>query len=102
MRKHQHSLASAIKEELLPETPPLVPSTSRSRHGKQAQKTVDTILALVCKVIFKIDEGNFRGAVRLASSEDVLPEFSDATYTSGMFRGWKVLKLPLGLRSTIN
>ena len=39
-------------------------------------------MALARRVTTKIEEGDFRGAVRLVSLEDVLADFSDDTYTA--------------------
>ena len=49
------------------------------RRGKPA-KPHHTIESLAARVSSKLEEGNYRGAVRLACSEDVLAEHSDSIH----------------------
>ena len=75
---HQ-SLASKIKDQLREEAPPLVygyPSLSKRK------KPGDPLEGLARQVSRKIEDGDVRGAIRLASSEDTLADFSDNTFTA--------------------
>ena len=49
---------------------------------KQSRKRLDPEDALSQRVAAKIEEGDFRGAIRLAASDETLADFSDETYTA--------------------
>ena len=75
---HQ-SLASKIKDQLREGALPLVygnPSLSKRK------KPGDPLEGLARQVSRKIEDGDIRGAIRLASSEDTLADFSDNTFTA--------------------
>ena len=79
-RRNPHqSLASKIKDQLREEALPLVygnPSLSKCK------KPGDPLEGLARQVSRKIEDGDVRGAIRLASSEDTLADFSDNTFTA--------------------
>ena len=75
---HQ-SLASKIKDQLREEALPLVygnPSLSKRK------KPGDPLEGLARQVSRKIEDGDVRVAICLASSEDTLADFSDNTFTA--------------------
>ena len=75
---HQ-SLASKIKDQLRKEALPSVHGNpSLSKHKKPG----DPLEGLARQVSRKIENGDIRGAIHLASSEDTLVNFSDNTFTA--------------------
>ena len=52
------------------------------RPRKQSRKRLDPEDALSRRVAAKIEEGDFRGAIRLAASDETLADFSDETYAA--------------------
>ncbi len=79
--KYSESLASLVKRQLQDVLAPSAPSPS-SRQRKKATKRPDPEESLARRVSAKIEEGDFRGAIRLASSDDTLAEASDETYNA--------------------
>ena len=75
---NQQSLASIVKEQIVVEGSP--PFSGRSRRRREGKGEVDHLNNLARRVTMKIEEGDLRGAVRLASSEDVLAEHNKETY----------------------
>ena len=74
------SLASIVKEQVrLEEGLPL-----RGHGGKVKfpQKMDDPLRGLAHRVSSKIEAGDFKGAIRLASSEDVLADCDEETYSA--------------------
>ena len=79
-REGRHwSLATAVNSQLREEAgpPSSSPPKSRSRRGQSSQ---DPSEFLASRVSVKLEEGDFRGAIRLACSEDMLADLSDATF----------------------
>ena len=66
-----------LQDVLAPSGPP--PPSGRR---KKATKCPDPEEYLAGRVSAKIEEGDFRGAIRLASSDDSLADASDETYTA--------------------
>ena len=61
-------------------TPPILPpSTSNPRKSR---KHHDPIITLAANVSGNLEEGDFKGAVRLAGSEDTIADMSDSTFAS--------------------
>ena len=79
-RRSKRSLTSFVKEQLQHEGQPPIQSFHRVAKGRR--KEADPNTALARRVTTKIEEGDFRGAVRLASSADVLADFSDDNYSA--------------------
>ena len=72
-------LASIVKEQVrLEEGPPL--HGHGGKVGKFPQKNDDPLRGLARRVSSKIQAGDFKGAIRLASSEDVLADCNEETY----------------------
>ena len=80
----RRSLASAINKQLCEEADvPTITSAAtapRRRVGKSPSQ--DPIEYLATRVSLKLEEGDFRGAVRLACSDDSLADMTKATYTA--------------------
>ena len=77
---HRRSLAShvnsMIREEADPDPPQSAPGKSTSRVPK------DPLENLAARVAAKLEEGDFRGAIRLASSEDTMAEVNSSTLSA--------------------
>ena len=78
--KHTESLSTIVKRQLQEEFSTTVTPQPGTRRTKQARKCPDPIFQLAHKVTTKIEEGDFRGAIRLASSNDPLADFSDDSF----------------------
>lgn len=75
------SLASKVKEQIRLEEAP--PTRSRGRRNpRQPQKNMDPLVHLGRQVSRKIEVGDFKGAIRLASSDDTLADFDESTYST--------------------
>ena len=70
------SLATAVNTQLRDESDP--PSTTRPSRPKRKETDLDKLLA--GRVSEKLEEGDFKGAVRLASSDDTLAPMSETTF----------------------
>ena len=70
------SLATSINRQLSEESDPL-PVNQRPWHPSH-----NPLSHLAARVSTKLEEGDFRGAVRLACSDDTLTDKSDSTYTA--------------------
>lgn len=74
----QWSLATMINKQLWEEEdPPAVTHHPRRKRGTDK----DPMESLRCRVSAKLEEGDFKGAIRLAVSEDSLAESSESTYS---------------------
>ena len=80
----RRSLASAINKQLSEEADvPTITSAAtapRCRVGKSPSQ--DPIEYLATRVSLKLEEGDFRGAVKLGCSDDSLADMTEATYTA--------------------
>ena len=83
-RKHTESLSSLVKRQLQDDlvSPASVPSQARGGRKRTRGSQDDPEIDLAKRVAIKIEEGDFRGAIRLASSDDSLADFSDDTYAA--------------------
>ena len=65
---HRWSLSRTVNEQIRNESdpPPLLPSRSISEF----KKPLDPLMSLAARVSVKIEEGDFKGAIRLAVSDD--------------------------------
>ena len=79
--RYSESLASLVKRQLQDVLAPSAPPPSSGRR-KKATKRPDPEEYLAMRVSAKIEEGDFRGAIRLASSDDTLADASDETYNA--------------------
>ena len=80
--KHSESLSSLVRRQLQgcpASSDQLMPTHRRGKQRKQ-RKLPDPEQHLARQVSAKLVEGDFRGAIRLACSEDTLADFSEATY----------------------
>ena len=71
------NLARQVNLQLSEECDPPVSSSNRKLATKSGH--VDPLSSLASRVSTKLEEGDFRGAVRLACSEDSVAEVNDAT-----------------------
>ena len=78
--KHTETLSTIVRHQLQEETSSTVTPQPGPRRTKQARKRPDPTSQLARRVTTKIEEGDFRGAIRLASSDDTLADFSDDTF----------------------
>ena len=78
--KTTDSLASHVKRQLQDDLATSPTSTSTIKQNKKAKKSFNPGLYLARQVSMKIEEGDFRGAIRLAGSDNTLVVFSDETY----------------------
>ena len=80
-RDRHSTLASRVnkqlREEVDPPLPPHRPSGPSSRSSKKGIK--DPMAYLASRVSSKLEEGDFKGAVRLACTEDTIADKRDAT-----------------------
>ena len=70
------SLSSLVNQQLIEEAD-VSPITSHARPS--TKRYIDNISKLVTSVSIKLEEGDFKGAVRLACSEDTLAEDNEVT-----------------------
>ena len=78
---HRRSLATAINRQLSDEVDyPTTPS--RSSLKKFYRPPQDPFKSLASRVSLKLEEGDFKGAVRLACSEDTIADMSEATFSA--------------------
>ena len=80
--RHAISLSSLVKQQLQEElacTTAVAPAARRRRH---ARKNPDPEMVLARRVAAMIEDGDFRGAIRLATSDDTLADFSDDTFNA--------------------
>ena len=72
-------LATAVNSQLRVEAGP--PSSSHPKScSRRSQSSQDPSEFLASRVSVKLEEGDFRGAIRLACSEDTIADLSDATF----------------------
>ena len=76
---HRRSLASAVNVQLPEESDPLL---SQFRQSSKHHFPRDSVSNLVKRVSSKLEEGDVRGAVRIASSEDTLAELNEETVSA--------------------
>ena len=78
------SLASAVNNQIKEELsePDSESPSHRSRHEKRRRKVVDVDDALASRVASKLEEGDYKGALRLACGSDSIAEHSPATLAS--------------------
>ena len=74
------SLATLVNRQLREEEDP--PTIIPSRRGKGKGKAKDPMESLGHRVSEKLEEGDFKGAVRLACSEDSIADRNDATFAA--------------------
>ena len=75
--------ASAVKRQLDEESdPPITPTRlpSKTRSGKSVQQ--DALTSLASRMSSKLEDGDFRGAVRLASLNDYMAKMSDSIFSA--------------------
>ena len=79
---HRRSLVAAIARQLDEETddPSATPVISRGRRTRRPPQDPTKVWA--SRVSMKLEEGDFRGAVRLACSEDTIAASNDATFAA--------------------
>ena len=77
---HRWSLSRAVYRQLSAEADP--PRTPAPSNGPPCSRSVDTTAVLATRVSSKLGEGDFRGAVRVASSEDQIADMSESTLTA--------------------
>ena len=75
----RRSLATAINNQLRDEADP-PPALIRSTTRKRFLPADDPTTILATRVSAKLEEGDFRGAVRLACSDDTLAPMNEATF----------------------
>ena len=78
MRGHRRSLATGVNQLLKGDCdpPPLSPSlTTQPRPGPKR----DHLESLASRVSIKLEEGDYRGAIRLACSDDPILDLNEAT-----------------------
>ena len=74
----RRSLATAVNRKLRDEADP--PPSLRPSAMRNLPRTNDSATILAARVSAKLEEGDFRGAVRLASSDDTLVPINEATF----------------------
>ena len=76
------SLAMAVNSQLREEAAPPSSPPSRSRQRGSQSSPQDILKSLASRVSVKLEQGDFKGAIRLACSDDMLADMSDATFAS--------------------
>ena len=79
---HRRSLASEINQQLREEVDPppaQLRPTNRPRSKAKSKPRSDPLSTLATRVASKLEEGDYRGAVRLACSEDAIADFNEET-----------------------
>ena len=74
---HRRSLASHVNQMIREEVDPEVPQQISVKQRRRTAR--DPLETLAIRVASKLEEGDFKGAVRLASSEDSVAEPNDRT-----------------------
>ena len=77
---HRWSLSRAVHRQLSAEADP--PRTPAPSTRPPRSRSVDPTAVLATRVSAKLEEGDFRGAVRVASSEDRIADMSESTLTA--------------------
>jgi len=80
--KHTGSLSTIIKRQIQEESSPASIQRPGTRSRKQARKRSDPLQDLGRRVTAKIEEGDLRGAITLACSDELLADFSDDTFNA--------------------
>ena len=78
--KHTESLSTIVKRQLQDEFSTTVTPQPGTRRTKQARKCPDPTFQLARRLTTTIEEVDFRSAIRLASFDDTLADFSDDTF----------------------
>ena len=80
--RKKRSLASVVNKQIREETDaaPFQPSETSCRHNIGRKPQNDQSKYLASRVSSKLEEGDFRGAVRLVCSEDVIAPQDNATF----------------------
>ena len=76
---HRRSLATLVNKQLREKAHPSSPPACQKRRGTRPS---DPLYSLRRQVSTKLEEGDFRGAVRLACSEDSIAKPSNDTYVA--------------------
>lgn len=80
---HRWNLARLVNQQLAEERDPPPPTGHQGSapHSttRQPEHDPDALQFIATRISAKLEEGDFKGAVRLASSEDTVTEVSDAT-----------------------
>ena len=77
------ALATAVNSQLREEAdPPAASPPTGSLSGGSQSSPPDPIKFLASRVSLKLEEGDFKGAVRLACSEDTLADFGEVTFAA--------------------
>ena len=76
------SLATAINRQLSKESDCPTTSSSCSDSRRTHRPPLDPIKTLASRVLSKLEEGDFKGAVKLACSEDTIANMSDDTWSA--------------------
>ena len=78
----RRSLASALNEQLRAEADP-APATSQSlRQLSDSRPPRDPLINLAKRVSTKLEEGDYKGAVRIACSDDTIADINDETLSA--------------------
>ncbi len=72
-------LARSLNTQLRQEQPPSRPSKPRQSKIKKRRDPMETLARRVSR---KIDAGDLRGAIRLASSNETLADYDDSTFSA--------------------
>ena len=72
------NLVRDINEQMRAESDP-PPAPPQSQPNRKHPKTHDQLESLSARVATKLEEGNFKGAVRLACSEELIADMNDKT-----------------------
>ena len=70
---HRRSLATQLNRTIRDEADPEISAP----HSQRKPSIRDPLQSLAARVASKLEEGDFRGAIRLASSEDTIAEVND-------------------------
>ena len=74
------NLARAINDQIRTESDPVPSPSPENPHGRRKHRKVrDPLESLAALVASKLEEGDFKGAVRLACSEDSVAGMNDST-----------------------
>ena len=80
--EYHSSLATRVKNQLNDEADPVPVQTKRERVKGRRCTEEDALQGLGRRVASKLEEGDFRGAVRLACSDDRLAPSDSATFAA--------------------
>ena len=78
----RRSLASALNEQLRAEADPAAATSQSARQSSGPRPPGDPLINLAKRVSTKLEEGDYKGAVRIACSDETIADINDETLSA--------------------